>query len=258
MSVFSPIQLPGGGPGDARKKQLLQKLMQQYAAGAQRAAGLAHSGSMLGLGTAAHGGRPFGGGGLLTGALPNLAPGLAKLLGPGGVGHAIPGVEMSGAPGLAVGHFLGANPHASAPGLGSSGGTPIPTVPDAPGNPAAAALAAGNAAQGMPISPSSPAAVAASGNVPAGSGTPAGTITDPTTGVSYGPSTAVDGGIRERTAMPGNAATGSSNPNPTYGSALIPLGNGLFFDPVNGVTVRQSAPTTGGVGGAPGGTFSAI
>lgn len=186
MSVFTPVNVEA--PFD-RKRQLLQHLMEQMQQNVGRGVNLSSGSSARGaLGTGARPVHPMGGTGLLTHLLPTLSPGLQKLLGPGGVGHAIPGREASTAPGMAVVSQLGASPH---------GGLPI-------------SMPTGAGAPPIPARPAAPAPAA------------------PT--------------------APGNPAAAPTSQSP------IPLGNGVYYDPVNQVLINRnagpSAPTSGGSAGS--------
>lgn len=216
MSVFTPVNV--AAPLD-KKKALLQKLMEQYQSSASRASGLSRGVPQIaGLGTAAHGGRPFGGGGLMTGLSPNLASALARLLGPGGFGHGIPGLDSSAAPGMLVANRLGATPH----------GIPANREPG----------------------PAIPAGGVPSGNAAAAPQLPSGTANAPRTApgaAGYNGYDAPQGG------------TAALDPGFNISSGMIPLGNGMFYDPVNDVLVGGSGQMPNVQTGArAGGTFSAV
>lgn len=137
MSAFAPINVAAGLE---QKRQLLQRLMQQYQAGAARAAGLASSQSAASApasGAAFHASRPFGGvGNPVFSHIPNMVPGLAGRLGPGGTARPMAPV----APGIA--HAMGlANPHAGSVlgfGAGAPTGSMMPVAHPASPGPAAA------------------------------------------------------------------------------------------------------------------------
>lgn len=131
MSAFSPLALSGASD---QKRALIERLMEQYQQAAGRAAGLASGASAGGAGQAATSVgmnfrhlRPFGGGSHLTGLLPNLGSILQQRLGPGGIGHAIAGIEGSVAHGAPVGipAFGAGYGH----GLAAPGGPPHPIAP---------------------------------------------------------------------------------------------------------------------------------
>lgn len=116
--------------GQDQKRALIQQLLDQYQAHAARAAGLAGVASGPATAAGLPSGRPFGGVGHVTAALPNLAQSLIQRLGPGGIGHPIAGIENSPGRGMPVGIPMAANPHA--------GGAPnAPTLPVQAAAPAA-------------------------------------------------------------------------------------------------------------------------
>lgn len=146
MSVFSPMNV---NAGQDQKKALLQQLLDQYQAHAQRAAGLAGAASgPATAGAVSPGARPFGGVGHVTAALPNLAQSLIQRLGPGGFGRPIAGVENSGGQGAPVNLPAWSNPHAG--GAPNAPVGPIGPAPSAP-TPAAPAPAASGSSGALPL-----------------------------------------------------------------------------------------------------------
>ena len=159
--------------GPDQKQQLLEKLMQQYQENASRAAGLAASSQSASPGAVAgvaslRDAHPFGGAGLLTHPVVNLAQALIARLGPGGVGHPIVGRESSPGWGLAVGRPIAPNPHAggSPLGFGNGHGQGGPAIPVVPANPSINPAPASNNPNIIPL-----------GN---------GLYTNATTGITYG------------------------------------------------------------------------
>ena len=161
--------------GGDQKKQLLDKLMAQYQENAARAAALdgtqaAAPGGVAGV-ASLRDARPFGGTGLLTHPVVNLAQALIARLGPGGVGHPIVGRESSPGWGIAVGRPIAANPRAggSPLGYGPGGNTGAPAVPAVPAAPASASINTTPASQNPNI-------------IPLGNGL----YTNATTGITFG------------------------------------------------------------------------
>jgi len=149
VSAFSPIDVRVGSD---RRQRLIDKLLQQYGAAAQRAQGLGQAGLEAAIAT----GLPFHGafrtpaipGGSITRPFPGLPPGLLDLLGPAGGQRGVIGRDFSAGPGQALGIDRGAQPHAIPVNPGAGHGAPIPAAPIAP-SPAPAAPAAAPAPTGL-------------------------------------------------------------------------------------------------------------
>jgi hypothetical protein len=242
--------------GNDRRNQLLQKLMQQYTG--QQGGGLALPATNLmrqtpALGTAsrassmaAPGGRPdFTGGNPISSFLENL-------LGPGGFGR-VPGNRTSPGPGVPVPGLRSVDQGPNGQPIGSPWGGGGPLIPSSPGSTPVPAGHIGTSITGPSMAPATqPIGHAPTGPNPLGLPT---SWAPPTNAVGLPTSWAPPPGQAAATnavGLPMSWAPPSGTtpgPSPTTSNGLIPLGNGVFYQPGVGVVGSPMGGLGAGVQG---------